>query len=143
MNYTYEDVKNLADVIFGEAANQSPEVMTMVGSTVLNRASAGRAKEFGATLPEIIQKGYYAASNPNVPYRQATTGQFPDEKSLNQYKQATSIASGLYRGTIEKMKGHFYFTNKEIKKLKKRPKRFNFNAVKEVGRAGDYTTFSY
>jgi spore germination cell wall hydrolase CwlJ-like protein len=143
MDYNQTDVRDLANVIYGEAANQPPEVMKMVGSTVVNRRAAGRGKEFGETLPEIINKGYYAASNPNVPYRQAMMQQFPDEESINKYKQAISIAAGLLRGTIEPDKGQFYFTGKEIKKLKKTPKRFNFNAVKEVGRVGDYIVFSY
>jgi len=138
------DLLTLANLIYGEAADQDSEVMTMVGSTAMNRLSAERAEEFGSTLEEVGQKGYYAVSNPNVPYRQALSGEFPDKTSETAYKQAMSIASGLLRGTIEPVRGHFYYKKDEIKNLKKRGKRaFDFKKVKEVGQTGDYTVYSY
>jgi hypothetical protein len=137
------DIVSLANIIYGEAADQSPEVMKMVGSSVIRRAVSGRAEEFGATIPEVIQKGYYAAKNPNIPYKQALAQQFPDKNSENKYKQALQIASGLFKGTIEPDNVMFYFTNKEINKLSKNKKAFNFQAVKKTGESGDYKTFSY
>jgi len=137
------DIINIANAIYGEAANQPADIMKMVGSTIVNRALSGRHQEFGASFPEIIQKGYYAASNPNVPYKQALAQKFPDSKSENQYKQALQIASGLVKGTIKPDEGLFYFTDKEINKLKKNPKAFNFKKVKEVGKSGGYRVFKY
>jgi len=137
------DIMELANIIYGEAANQKPEVMKMVGSTVINRLNAGKVEEFGASIPEVIYKGYFAASNPNTPYQQARTGQFPDEKSQHAYKQAMQIASGLLKGTIAPDQGQFYFTKKEIANLKKKPKAFNFKAVKSFGSVGDYEVFGY
>jgi hypothetical protein len=138
-----ENVVALANAIYGEAANQSPEVMKMVGSTAINRLKSGRVHEFGASLPEILHKGYYAVSNPNIPYQQAVTQKFPDKESETKFKQAMMIASGLIKGTITPDKGEFYFTNKEIGKLKRNPKKFNFKAVKKIGSSGDYQVFGY
>jgi spore germination cell wall hydrolase CwlJ-like protein len=138
-----DPIQELAAVIYGEAANQKPEVMQMVGSTVLNRLNSGRSTEFGATLPEIIQKGYYAASGQNEPYKQAITGKFPDKIAEKAYKQSYAIASGLVKGTIKPAKGMFYFTKSEIAKLRKNKKAFDFSKVKNVGDSGDYQVFDY
>jgi spore germination cell wall hydrolase CwlJ-like protein len=143
MDYTNQDVVQLANIIFGEAANQPYEVMHMVGSSVLNRKLANKEKEFGLTIGDIGQKGYYAVINRNEPYTQARTGKFKDDISKNAYKKAFAIASGLVKGTIEPRKGQFFFKEDEIKKLKKNPKKFNFKAVKEVDSSGDYRVFSY
>ena len=143
MDYTDADLVALTNGIYGEAAASDSEVMTMVGSTVLNRIDANKPEEFGSSVPEVLQKGYYAVSNPNVPYQQAITQKFPDKLSENKYKQAMAIASGLIKGTIERQPGHFYFTKKEIRKLKKRKKGFNFKAVNEVGNVGDYSVYGY
>lgn len=132
----------IANAIFGEAANQPFEVKKMVGSTIVNRMKANRPQEFGFNVPEILQKGYYAVSNPNEPYKQAVSGKFPDKKSEDSYKEALQVASGLIRGTIEPDKGHFYFTPKEEKKLRKK-KSFNFDLVKSAGSAGGYNIYSY
>lgn len=137
------DLIDLTNIIYGEAADQDVKVMKMVGSTAINRMKSGRTKEFGSTLPEIIQKGYYAAKNPNQPYKEALSQKFGSPEAENKYKQAMNIASGLLRGTIEPDKGMFYFKPDEIKKLKKTPKVFNFKAVKSVGKSGDYEVFDY
>lgn len=136
------DLISLANVIFGEAANQSPEVMKMVGSTVMNRMKSNRTKEFGGSVNEIIGKGYYAAKNENEPFMEAVRGKFSSPESEHKYKQAMSIASGLLRGTIVPDKGMFYFTQDEIKKQKK-AKSFDFKQVKSVGKSGDYEVFEY
>lgn len=137
------DTIALANAIYGEAADQEPEVMKMVGSSVINRINSGRTAEFGSNMQEVLNKGYYAVKNPNVPYRQALTQQFPDEESANQYKQALAIAGGLRRGTIEPDKALFYFTPKEEAKLRKTPKVFNFKIVKNAGKVGGYNTYNY
>jgi hypothetical protein len=136
-------VIDLANAIFGEAASEDYDTMLMVGSTVLNRLNANKPQEFGASLPEVLQKGYYAVSNPNEPYKQALEQKFPDKNSENKYKQALLISSGLLKGTIKPKEGHFYFTAKEIKKLKRNPKKFNLNAVKEKDSVGNYRVYSY
>jgi hypothetical protein len=140
---TQADVINLANGIYGEMAGQSPELMKMAGSSVINRLNSGRQKEFGADIPEILHKAYYAVNHPNIPYKQALTQKFPDANSEKSYKQAMLIASGLLKGTIEPNKGLFYFTQDEIKKLSKKPKVFNFKKVKEVGKSGKYTIYDY
>ena len=134
----------LANAIYGEAASEDIDTMKMVGSVALNRLEAGKIDEFGSSMPEVLQKGFYAVSNPNEPYKQAISGQFPDKLSETKYKQALSIASGLVRGTIDRSKGQFYFTDNEVKKLKgKGKKSFNFDVVKPTGKVGKYNTYSY
>jgi len=136
-------VIDLANTIYGEAANQDYDTMLMVGSTVINRLNAQRPQEFGVDMPDVLQKGYFAVSNPNIPYKQALEHKFPDKQSEDKYKQALAIASGLVRGTLKPQEGQFYFTDKEVNKFKRNPKKFNLKAVKEVGRVGDYRVFSY
>jgi spore germination cell wall hydrolase CwlJ-like protein len=137
------DLTDLTNLIYGEAANQDEKVMKMVGSTVINRQKSGRTQEFGETIGEIAQKGYYAVKNPNQPMKEAMSGKFGSPEAERKYKQAMATASGLLRGTIEPDKGMFYFKPDEIKKLKKTPKVFNFKAVKSVGKSGDYEVFDY
>jgi len=137
------DITDLANTIYGEGASTDYNTMKMIGSSIINRVSSGRAKEFGSSIPEVAQKGYYAVSNPNVPYKQAIAGKFPDKASETAYKQALAVASGLIKGTIQPDKVHFYFTDKEINKLKKNPKRFDFKRVKPTGEVGQYKLFSY
>jgi len=139
-----DDIQALAAMIYGEGASTDYDTMKMIGSTAINRLKSGKSKEFGASIPEIIQKGYYAASNANIPYQQASINSFPDKKSENAYKQALAIASGLIKGSIKPDKGHFYFTDKEIAKMKRQGnKAFNFNAVKPMGAIGGYKVFGY
>lgn len=136
------DILSMAQAIYGEAASEDFNTMHMIGSTMLNRLKSGRAKEFGANIPEILNKGYYAVSNPNEPYKQALSKKFPDKQSELKFKQALQIASGLYKGTIKPTEGEFYFTPKEIANQKK-AKSFNFKVVKDVGSIGKYKVFSY
>ena len=137
------DVVQLANMIFGEAASEDADTMVMVGSTALNRLEAGRAKEFGSNLGEVLQKGFYAVSNPNEPYKQAVSGKFPDEDSELRYKHALSTAYALIDGAMPRTKGHFYFTDSEVKKLQKNKKAFDFSKVKSTGKVGKYQTYSY
>jgi len=135
-------VIDLANMIYGEAASENYDTMLMVGSSAINRLNANKP-EFGGTLPEVLQKGYYSVSNPNIPYKQALEQKFPDKKSETKYKQALAISSGLLKGTIDLKKGQFYFTEKEISKFKKNPKKFNLKAVKELDGVGNYRVYSY
>ncbi len=143
-DYTDADLLNAANTLYGEVADQNSEVMGMVGSSILNRLDAQRVNEFGGTIPEISQKGYYAAINGNVPYKQAVSQKFPDKNSENKYKQAYAIMSGLMKGTIDRHGAQFFFTKEEIQKLKKKGKKaFDFKQVKPTGSVGGYETFSY
>ncbi len=141
-----ERLRDFTNVIYSEMAGKDDKHMIMVGSSVLNRLDSKRAKEFGSTLGEIIRNpnAYYAVSKNSKLYQQAVSGKFPDEMSERAYKRAMAIASGLLKGTIDRVKGQFYFTNKEIKKLKKQGKKvFDFKQVKNVGKTGRFNVFSY
>lgn len=134
----------LAAGIYSEVASEDSDTMKLVGSSIINRMNSNRDSEFGVNLPEVMQKGYYGVRENTDLYQQAVTGKFPDKLSENKYKQALAIASGLLRGTIEPNKGEFYFTEKEIQKMKKRGKKaFDFDQVKDLGQVGKYRVFGY
>ena len=135
------DLLALTNTIYGEAAGASFDVKKMVGSSVINRLMSGKHQEFGASIPEIAQKGYYAVSQQNEPYKQAVQQKFPDKVSELAYKQSLAIASGLMKGTIKPDDAMFYFTKKEIAKQKK--VGFKFERTRETGSVDKYTTFSY
>lgn len=130
---TTNDVLALANLIYGEAAGEGEDFMKMVGSSVMQRANAGR--EWGNSIQEVIgqKNGYYAVQNQSPMYRQALEQKFPDEQSAKQYKKALQIAGGLVSGDIGYGNTQFYFTEKEIKNLKKNPKAFDFSKVQELG----------
>jgi spore germination cell wall hydrolase CwlJ-like protein len=138
-----QQIKQIADIIYGEAADQKPEVMKMVGSTIINRMTSGRATEFGVVPEEIGKKGYYAVINQNEPFKQAVSGKFKDGVAEEAYKKVYAIASGLYKGTIPLQKGQFFFKPDEESKLRKNPKKFNFKEVKNEGQVGDYNVYGY
>jgi len=134
--------KDAVDTVFGEEAQGNRDHVIAMGSTILNRFDSDRKEEFGTTIPEITGKGYYAKINKNNPYRWADSGQFPDTKSEELYKETAQTLGALSRGEIERMKGVFAFTEDEIKKKKKQG-GFDFDAVEEVGRAGKYILLDY
>ena len=138
------DLMALTAMINGEGASADFDTKVMMGSSALNRLETGRLEEFGGTLSEVTQKGYYAVINKNEPYQQAVSGKFPDKIAEKAWKQSLAIASGLIKGTIERKKGQFFFTDKEEKKLRKAgKKKFDFDKVKSVGRTGKYNVYSY
>jgi hypothetical protein len=140
------NILELANMIYSEGASTDYDTMVQIGSTAVNRLHSNRDKEFGATMYDVIHNpnAYPAVRDKNIPYQQATTGKFPDTKSEKAYKQAVAVASGLWKGSIEPKGGHFYFTEDEITKLKKKGKKvFDFSKVKEVGKANKYRVFSY
>ena len=125
----------LAQMIYGENASEDYDTMVMTGSSALNRLEAERPQEFGATLPEVLQKGYYAVSKNSPMYQQAVSGQFPDEKSEQKFKQALQISYGLQKGTIERREGEFFFKKGEAKGLRK---KLNF-----IEKVGQYDVYGY
>ena len=130
-----EGVKQIADIIYGENGSEDYDTMVMTGSSVLNRFLTTRDKEFGTSIPEVGQKGYYAVSNNTPMYQQAVTGKFPDEASANKYKQALQVAYGLFKGTIEKHPAQFFFKKGEASGLRKK--------LKSTGKVGIYDTYAY
>jgi hypothetical protein len=109
--------------------------MVMTGSTALNRLEANKPQEFGGSLPEVLQKGYYAVSQNSPMYQQAVSSKFPDKVSESKFKQALQISYGLINGTIPKVKGQFYFKKGEAKGLRKK--------LNSVGKTGKYDVYSY
>ena len=146
-----EDKKWIANVTFGEAAGANEDVQKMVIRTVLNRLRSSRDKEFGATVPEIVNKGYYAAINQNDPYSQALSGEFPDINSKATYGNINTLIDAIV-GDQDFGEAMFYFTDDEIGKLHEankkrvsqgRAKKFNFDAVKPLKIVDKYKTYGY
>lgn len=140
---TPEEQHMLTMMVYGEGAQSSPESMQMIARTALKRLSSGRRKEFGGTLGEVLNKGYYAVSQPNQPYNEATAGVFHNPQSQDAWNAAqlavdTVVKSGDYG------KAMFYFTPTEIQKLKAQgPRVFDFNKVVPMGRQEEYQLFGY
>ena len=129
------DVLALGAMIYGENGGENYDTMVMTGSSALNRLEANRPEEFGATLPEVLQKGYYAVSQNSPMFQQAMSGKFPDEKSELAFKKAMQVSYGLIEGTIPRTKGQFFFKKGEAKSLRKK--------LKSVGKTGKYDVYSY
>jgi spore germination cell wall hydrolase CwlJ-like protein len=139
-----DDVQLLAALINGEAAGSDRDTKIMVGSSALKRLQANKPEEFGSTLQEVAQKGYYAVKNQNELFTQAITGKFPDKKAENAFKESLAIASGLLKGGIEQKDVMFYFKpSEETKMRKKGDKVFNFKAVRSTGKQSEYNLYSY
>lgn len=136
-------LKPLAAVIYAAAADQDEKMMQYVGSTILNRLESGK-REFGAetgSITSVIKHpGAYYEKNSKL-YEDFMTGNIKDEASKKAALRASSIASALTRGTVERMPGEFWFNDQEIAKLKKNPKVFNFKMVKELGTIGKKQQF--
>ena len=135
--------KMIIDAVYGEGANASPEVKAMIASTILNRMSANRPKEFGKDVEEILQKGYYAVKNPNEPYKEAVSGKFLSELSKRAYQESSDIVDNLMSGKTPKHQALFYFKPPEEIPLRKNPKKFNFDYVKPLGQVGEYNVYTY
>jgi hypothetical protein len=133
----------IAKAVHGEGAGASKEFRKMVASTILNRADAGRGKEFGGSIPEILQKGYYAVSNPNEPYKEASSMKFKSKESENSFKETLQLVSGMMKGTIKRYPGLFYFNAKEVARLKKSPREFDLSKVRDVGGVDSFRVFDY
>lgn len=125
----------LAQLIYGENASEDFDTMVMTGSSALNRLESGKEKEFGGSLPEVMQKGYYAVSQNSPMYQQALSGDFPDEKSQESFKRALQVSYGLLTGTIPRHKAQFFFKKGEATALRKK--------LKPTGKVGKYETYSY
>lgn len=136
-----DDIAALTRMVYGEAAGEDYNTMKMVAQSAVNRLRSGRKKEFGSNLSKVLQKGYYAVSNPNQPYKQALYGNFNNELSKKKWQQAQKAVSDM----IAKQdfgEAMFYFTPDEITKLQKGGK-FNFSVVKPTGKVGKFLTFAY
>jgi hypothetical protein len=133
----------MANLIYGEAGGEGEDFMKMVGSSVMQRANAGR--EFGNDINSVInnQKSGYSAVQKNSPmYREAVSEGYKGKPQELQWKKAYQIASGLVNGDIGYGNTQFYFTPKEIKRINEsnktriaegRPLEFDFSRVKEIG----------
>lgn len=126
---------------FGEGAGASDEVVKMIIRSIINRYRAGRSAEFGSNIPEILNKGYYAVSKQNLPYKQAISGKFPDVRSKQRFGEIQQMVEEIlsnkdYGETM------FYFTPEKEEKLKQKG-AFDFKKVKPTGTVGKYKTYGY
>jgi len=144
-NLLPEEVLALQQGTYGEAANQPYEIKKMVMQSILNRLKSGKVKEFGRTIPEILNKGYYAVKNKNVPYKEALSGKFNNPLS----QQAWSETQKVYNDIMKNQdfgNAMFYFKPSEISTIqssKNGKKIFNFSKVVPLGQVGEYQVFTY
>ena len=146
-----EDLLALQQGVYGEMAGASDALARMAAQSALSRHRSGMSKEFGKTMPEITQKGYYAVSKKNVPYQQAVIEKFPDVKSKARWGEIKKLVESIVADE-DYGEHQFYFTQDEVNKLKARnetqkklggPPAFNFEAVKPKGKVEDYLLYGY
>jgi len=140
--FTPKDILAIKQAVYGEGAGADDATMKMMAQSIINRANSGRSKEFGGNVPEILKKGYYAVRNPNEPYKQAISGEFPDTQSKAAWGRASKLVD-IAMSEPDSGKHQFYFKPEEEVKLRKNPKAFNFNAVKPMGQQGGYNLYGY
>lgn len=142
VNLTPEDLLALAQMVYGENAGEDIATQKMTAQTAINRLRSGRTKEFGSTIPEVLQKGYYAVSKNSPMYQQAKSGNFPDVSSRAKFGEIKKLIESMVADQ-DYGNAMFYFRPEEEDDLRKNPKKFNFNLVKPQGRVGVYNTYSY
>lgn len=135
IKFSPEDIEAMAQAVYGEETLDA-DVQKMIAQTMLSRMRSNRSKEFGADVPEMLRKGYYAVSNQNIPYKEATGGKRKVEIGALKKQIEALIADEDYGDS------QFYFTPEEIKK-KKEKGSFNFNIVNPRKIIGGYQTYGY
>ena len=135
--------KAIQDMAFGEGASSDNDTVSMIVHSALSRYLSGRKEFGGPSIADVVKKGYYAVSNPNTPYKQATSGKFPDIKSKARYAEIGKLVDAITGDkSYSKDKPQFYFTDKEIERLTK-SKGFDFSKVKAKGIQGKYKLYGY
>ena len=134
LQLTPEDRTALAQMAYGENASEDNDTIKMTVQSAINRLKSGRAKEFGATIPEVLKKGYYAVSKNSPLYQQAVSKKLPDFNSKKRYGEIEALTNAIiddqdFGNTM------FYFKPSEASSLKKKLKR--------QGTVGQYETYSY
>lgn len=143
------DLQNLSDAdklaiaqgVYGEYTGNDDAIRKMIIQSVLNRARSGRTKEFGTTIPEILQKGYYAVSRQNQPYKEVMSGTFDTEQGRNSFAEIYTLLQAIV-GDKDYGDVMFYHTDDEIKRQKAKG-GFNYDAVKKLGKVDKYNTYGY
>ena len=113
--------------------------------SILNRLKSGKVKEFGRTIPEILDKGYYAVKNNNVPYKEALSGKFNNPLSQSAWKETQQVYNDIMKNR-DFGNAMFYFLPNEISNImssKNGKKIFNFSKVVPLGQVGEYSVFTY
>ena len=131
------DYDELARLIFSESAhNTSNPAKVMLGSSVLNRADAGR--EFGNNIHDVIYKpnAYYGVGNERWE-------DFINQNTLDATGKgfAQTTALGLLTGKIPRVEGQFFFTPEEEERQRKYG--FKFNLVRPTGQYDNWNTYTY
>ena len=140
--------KAIQDMAYGEAAGSDNETTKMVIQSALSRYLSGKPEfspKAGGTMADLLQKGYYAVSNPNAPYKEATSGKFTNVKSKARHAEiGTQLDAILGDKDYSKDNAQFYFTPEEEARMRRQgSKVFDFSKVKSKGKVGIYNTYSY
>ena len=140
--------KAIQDMAYGEAAGSDNETTKMVIQSALSRYLSGRSDfspKGGGTIADLVKKGYYAVSNPNDPYKEATSGKFANVKSKARHAEiGTQLEAILGDKDYSTDNAQFYFTPEEEARMRRQgSKVFDFSKVKPKGKVGIYNTYSY
>lgn len=130
--------------VYGEAAGQSKEAKIQVASSIFNRAESGKA-EFGAhtgRITDVLDKGYYSYSKKSKKFMEAMSQNFPDKESVRAFNQAKLIVAGILNGDIKRTDTQFFFTKKELEKIKKN-KLMNLDLLEETHKDENWVYMRY
>lgn len=139
----------VASMVHGEMAGKDKKFKRMAISSFINRINTREWE--GKTTKQILEGGYDAVQNRNEPFTQATTKNFPDEKSENEFKKDLALVSSMFRGKGEKYNNQFFLTDDEVKDQKRlyretdgeRGMNFDLLEKTERGKLGKYNLFKY
>ena len=129
-NLPDDQIKMIAAATYGENRGQGDDAIMHTASSVFNRL--GRNEWQHLSVPEVLQHGYYAVSNPskNTGFSEAMSGKFKDKDGENEYKRIYAKVAAINRGAIEPTDAQFYFNQAEINRQVK-SKSFDFSKVEE------------
>lgn len=136
------DLIAIAEMVYAENGLESEDVIRMTIQTAFNRLMAGRPREFGSVVSEVLEKGYYAVSKETPEYLQAKRQCFPIESERHRFDDILDMVRWIY-DTRTFGEAMFYFRPHEEAQLKKKPRSFNFEAVRFLGVIGPYNVYSY
>lgn len=142
-----KEIKELADITYAEICEYaSPKkynkhVIITVSSTILNRVKQ-RPKEFGNTIHKVINKKNAYYGRQNKMYKQAKRLKFTSDENKQAYINTYKLVKKVYLGQIKRYPGFFFFTPREVKKLKN-SKYFNFALLEYNYAVGPYYVYSY
>ena len=127
------DLYNITATVYGEVGSLGEDAWEMAASTVFNRRGVREWKN--KPVGQILNEGYYANQNANVPFTQAMSGKFANTNEETKFKKMMAMVQAMAKGTRKPVEGQFFFKKNEAKSLKKK--------LRKVGKVSEYDVYAY